>query len=80
MIPTDWLYVFSCHLRVKSESTLSRCQNIKKVVRVLLEPLNVLLVRKKIGENYPMIILKHLNQFIPYQQFNIEGLYYLREM
>ena len=40
----------------------------------------VFLERKKDRENRPVINLKHLNQFIPYQHFKIEGLFYRREM
>ena len=38
------------------------------------------LERKKDRENRPVINLKHLNQFIPYQHFKIKGLFYRREM
>ena len=41
---------------------------------------NVFLVGKKGGEYRPVINLKHLNQFIPYQHFKLEDLFCLREM
>ena len=41
---------------------------------------NVFLVGKKGGRNRPVITLKHLNQFITYQHFNIERLFCLRKM
>ena len=41
---------------------------------------NVFLVEKKGRGNHPAINLKHLNQFIPYQHFRMEGLFCLREM
>ena len=41
---------------------------------------NVFLVEKKGRGNHPAINLKHLNQFIPYQHFKMEGLFCLREM
>ena len=44
---------------------------------------NVFLVGKKGGGNRSVINLKHLNQFIPYQQvwhFKMEGFFCLREM
>ena len=41
---------------------------------------NVFLVGKKGGGSRPVINLKHLNQFIPYQHFKTEGLFCLREM
>ena len=41
---------------------------------------NVFLVGKKGGGNRPVIKLKHLDQFIPYQHFKMEGSFCLREM
>ena len=41
---------------------------------------NVFLLGKKGGGNRPVINLKRLNQFIPYQHFKMEGLFCLREM
>ena len=41
---------------------------------------NVFLVGKKGGVNRPVINLRHLNQFIPYQHFKMESLFCLREM
>ena len=41
---------------------------------------SVFLVGKKNGGNRPVINLKHLNQFIPYQHFKLEDLFHLREM
>ena len=41
---------------------------------------NVFLLGKKGKENRPVISLKHLNQFIPYQHFKMEGFFCLREM
>ena len=41
---------------------------------------NVFLVGKKGGGNRPVINLKHLNQFIPYQHFKMECLFCLREV
>ena len=41
---------------------------------------NLFLAEKKDGENRPVINLKHLNQFIPYQHFNMEGLHCLQNI
>ena len=41
---------------------------------------NLFLVDKKHGGHRPVINLKHLNQFVPYQHFKIEGLHYLKFM
>ena len=41
---------------------------------------NVFLVGKKDKRKRPVINFKHLNQFIPYQHFKMEGLLCLREM
>ena len=41
---------------------------------------NFLLVSKKGGGNRPVINLKHLKKFIPYQHFKIEGLNLLQNM
>ena len=38
---------------------------------------NLFLVEKKDARNRPVITLKHLNQFIPYQHFKMDGLYCL---
>ena len=39
---------------------------------------NLFLVGKKDGGHRPVINLKHLNQFVPYQHFKMEGLHYLK--
>ena len=44
------------------------------------EFINLFLVEKKDGGNQPAINLKHLNQFIPYQCFKMEGLHCLRNI
>ena len=36
---------------------------------------NLFLVGKKDGGHRPVINLKHLNQFVPYQHFKMEGLH-----
>ena len=41
---------------------------------------NLFLYEKKEGGNRPVINLKHLNQFIPYQHFRMVGLYCLRNI
>ena len=41
---------------------------------------NIFLVIKKYGGNRPVINLKNLNSFIPYQHFKMEGLHLLKEM
>ena len=41
---------------------------------------NLFLVQKKDGGNLPVINLKHLNQFIPYRHFKMEGLHCLRNI
>ena len=41
---------------------------------------NFFLVKKKDGGNRPVINLKHLNQFIPYQHFQMEGFHCLRNI
>ena len=41
---------------------------------------NLFLVKKKDGGNRPVINLKQLNAFIPYQHFKMEGLHLLKEM
>lgn len=39
---------------------------------------NVFLVSKKDGRNQPVVNLKHLNSFIPYQRFKMEGVHVRR--
>ena len=39
---------------------------------------NFFLVEKKHGGNRPMINLKNINKFIPYEHFQMEGLQYLK--
>ena len=53
---------------------------IKKVEHHITDQLlsNILLVKKKDGENCPCINLKALNKFIPYKHFKMEGLHYLK--
>ena len=41
---------------------------------------SLFLVKKKDGENRPVVNLKDLNRNIPYQHFNMEGLFLLKEM
>ena len=41
---------------------------------------NFFLVEKKDEDNRPVINLKHLNHFIPYQRFKMEGLHCLRNV
>ena len=41
---------------------------------------NIFLVRKRDGINRPMVNLRYLNQFIPYQHFEMEGLFCLLEL
>ena len=41
---------------------------------------NIFLVAKKQGGNRPVINLKHLNAYIPYQHFKMEGLGLLKDM
>ena len=41
---------------------------------------NLFLVSKKEGGYRPVINLKHLNSFVPYQHFKMEGLHLLKEM
>ena len=41
---------------------------------------NLFLVSKKDGGNRPVINLKHLNSFIPYQHFKMEGLHLIQDM
>ena len=38
------------------------------------------LVGKRDGGNWPVVNLRYLKQFIPYQHFKIEGLFCLREL
>ena len=41
---------------------------------------NLFLVPKKDGKQRPVINLKQLNQFIPYQHFKMEGLHCLKDL
>ena len=41
---------------------------------------SLFLVGKKDGGHRPVINLKHLNSFIPYEHFKMEGLFLLKEM
>ena len=62
---------------------LEGCKNSssKRIVLVRRDNNKVLVdINKKGGRNRPAINLKHLNQFIPYQYFKMEGMFCLREM
>ena len=41
---------------------------------------NIFLVGKRDGGNQPVVNLRYLNQFIPYQHFKMEGLLCLRKL
>ena len=41
---------------------------------------NLFLVSKKDGGNRPVVNLKHLNKFIPYQHFKMEGIHLLKDL
>ena len=51
----------------------SQCRNAKPLGRGIYQ--QSLSRREKIWENRPVINLKHLNQFIPYQHFKMESLH-----
>ena len=53
----------------------SHCRDLKPLGRGIYQQL--FLVEKKDGGNRPVINLKHLNQFIPYQHFKMEGFHWL---
>ena len=41
---------------------------------------SIFLVGKRDGGNWPVVNLRYLKQFIPYQHFKMEGLFCLREL